>query len=109
MSKKEPAAPSAIEGIVERLKYAASRAGSIGMGEYTRVHKKDLASLIDAFENNQPTGQVANAEDLQKRLNRVKHFLTPESASKVELQEAVDLATNVLAVGAARGVKPDLS
>jgi hypothetical protein len=97
--------------VVERLKYAASKAGSIGLGEYTRVHKKDLSILIEAFDNKIATLNTSDlplARELTEKLDRVKYFLTPETATKEQLQEAVDLATNVLAVGAARGVKADI-
>jgi len=100
-----------MDSVVERLKYAASKAGSIGLGEYTRVHKKDLSILIEAFESKIATLDASDAplvRDLQDRLDKVRYFLTPESASQEELREAVDLAINVLAVGAARGVKPEL-
>jgi hypothetical protein len=111
MTIKDHTTGAHIAAVIERLKYAASKAGSIGLGEYTRVHKKDLSTLIEAFEafEDKPAREDEPvAANLQARLDRVKHFLSPESASKAELQEAVDLATNVLAVGAARGVKPDL-
>lgn len=97
--------------VLDRLKYACSKAGSIGLGEYTRVHKRDLATLIEAFEGKVVTMKADDAPlvmDLQTRLDRVRHFLSPETATKSELQEAVDLATNVLAVGASRGIKPEL-
>lgn len=97
--------------VVERLKYAASKAGSIGLGEYTRVHKKDLSVLIEAFEQKIVTLNSDDAplvRDLQEKLDRVRHFLSPETASKAELKEAVDLAVTVLAVGKTRGVEPSL-
>ena len=93
--------------VIERLKYAGSKAGSIGLGEYTRVHKKDLATLVEAFEQ-KASDDAPLARELQDRLERVRHFLTPETASKAELREAVDLAVNVLAVGKTRGVDPEL-
>lgn len=97
--------------VVDRLKYACTKAGSIGLGEYTRVHKRDLATLIEAFEGKVVTMKADDAPlvlDLQTRLDRVKHFLSPETASKSELREAVDLAANVIAVGQSRGVKVEL-
>jgi uncharacterized protein YheU (UPF0270 family) len=106
MSTNHTTGPN-LDAVIERLNYAASKAGSIGMGEYTRVHKKDLATLLEAFAEREGT-DAPLVRDLTARIERVKHFLTPESASKTELQEAVDLAVNVLAVGAARGVKPEL-
>lgn len=100
-----------LDTVVERLKYAASKAGSIGLGEYTRVHKKDLSILIEAFESKIATLNTSDlplTRELTEKLDRVKYFLTPETATKEQLQEAVDLATNVIAVGSARGIKADI-
>lgn len=98
-----------LAAVVERLKYAASKAGSIGLGEYTRVHKKDLSTLIEALIGRPPPpADVPLVRDLQERLDRVRYFLAPDAADDVQLREAVDLATNILVVAAARGIKPDI-
>lgn len=39
-----------MDTVLGRLEYAASKAGSIGLGEYTRVHKKDLSTLIESYK-----------------------------------------------------------
>lgn len=97
--------------VLERLTYATTKAGSVGLGEYTRVHKKDLAILIEAFKGkivSLKMDDVPVTRELTERLDRVRYFLTPESATKAQLQEAVDLAVYVLATGKARGVEPQL-
>ncbi|HJQ13072.1 MAG TPA: hypothetical protein VJ840_18715 [Gemmatimonadaceae bacterium] len=90
--------------VIERLKYACSAAGSVGLGNYTRVHKKDLDELLKAFEAKSPVPD----KDAAAKLERVRHFLTPESANREQLQEAVNLAVDVLAVAKTRGVEPEL-
>jgi hypothetical protein len=97
-----------IQQVIERLTYAASKAGSIGLGEYTRVHKKDLATLLEAFAGKSHSADEPTLLDLQSRLDRVRHYLTPEACDKDQLQEAVNLAVEVLAVGKSRGVTPEL-
>lgn len=95
--------------VIERLKYAGSKAGSIGLGEYTRVHKRDLATLIEAYETAKPVADdQPTIISMQMRLDRVKHFLTPEAATDAELRDVVNLALEVLAVGQSRGIKPEL-
>lgn len=90
--------------VLARLKYACSAAGSVGLGNYTRVHKKDLDEMLKAFEDKRPVPD----KDMAAKLERVRHFLTPETADREQLQEAVNLAVDVLAVGKTRGVEPEL-
>lgn len=110
-----------LAAVIGRLRYAISAAGSVGLGQYTRVHRKDLETLLEAHIDLAQTRVVVSSakivdgdvtrlayDEMVSKVNRVKPFLTPESATDDQLRDIVDLALNVLAVGKTRGVEPEL-
>lgn len=77
---------------IERLKYATTPAGSQGLGEYCRVHKRDLTALLDDWAR------------IDEAFRKAHVFLSPKDYDDAALGRASIAARALLDEAEKRGI-----